>query len=105
MTAREQAIQAIKEGNSVAVDGVLYTLHGNVDTGAKSLSELPPDEFFVGGNPEARAEVVSNLQKEIEELNKRLASLGDAKEVKATPKAEAPKAEEPKEAKEAKEGK
>lgn len=92
-TPRESALQALKEGNSVVLDGVTYTLRGNQDTGARSMDELPGEEFFVKGNEAATAKVVSDLLKQKLELEARLAALEGAPKEEAKAKSEEVKSE------------
>lgn len=84
MSAREQAIQAIKEGGSVFVGGVQYTLSGNPDTGALPLAKLPSEAEFAKGDPEAEKRALGNIQEEIKRLEEARKSLEAAqKENKA----------------------
>jgi hypothetical protein len=75
LTVREQAVKALKEGSSVVLNGVTYTMNGNEDLGSKSIDELPPEEFFVQGDSKATAEVASKLQRQLAEMQARYDAL------------------------------
>jgi len=66
-TVRDEALNAIKAGQSVVINGEQYTMD-NID-------ELPPLEDFAAGDPEQEASAMTALRKEKEELERRLTAL------------------------------
>jgi len=66
-TLRDQALEVIKNKQSVVINGKQYTLD-NID-------ELPPLEDMVAGDANQEAQALETLKKEKEELEKRLAAM------------------------------
>lgn len=86
MTVYDEALEVIKSGQSVVIDGVQYTL--------KNIQDLPKLEDMVKGDEVAERLAFEELKKEKEELEKRLAAMS-AKETK-TAKADKEKDEDKK---------
>src|SRR5437868_2897684 len=73
MSVRDDAIDAIKNGQMVVVNGESYTL--NKTDVSKGLNELPPLEVFVAGDAAAESDALASLKNEKAELDKRLEAL------------------------------
>jgi cell division protein FtsB len=80
MTVYDEALEFIKAGQSVVIDGVQYTL--------KNIQDLPKLEEMVAGDAKAEKDAFEALKKEKEELEKRIAKL-EAKETKVVAPKEA----------------
>ncbi len=94
LTLRQQAVQIIEDGGSVRVGQTLYT--------AANLGDLPHEEAFIAGDPDAEKETLETLKAQRESLDARISDLqAKVSKSKASKEEEAPKkASEPEKAEE-----
>lgn len=92
MTRKEEILNIIKSGSSVfvTIDGMQKVIH------AGNLDELPSDADLAAGNPEAEAQALGDIEKEMKKLSESKEKLEASKKKEDAKKEDEPKKEDAK---------